>query len=373
MNIVLAIQNLNIGGSERQVVELAIGLSALGHNIRICCINQPGDFVPIASKAGIPVDCLNKKYHYDAHVIFRLASYLRQHKAKVLQSYLFGANFWGRFAGRLAAIPVLVTSDRSGARYEDWFELWSDRLFWRLADAIISNTKVGRERVHVKAGVPLENIHVVGNGLAKERFADLPTKASARSRLGLPADGFLVVISASMRPIKNGTMVMGVANALWSSAPDAYFLIAGGGPDISQMQEFAIKYKINDRVLFLGQRLDIPEILAAVDVGVLCSKWEGFSNSIMEYMAGGLPVVSTDVGGVRDLVKPDVTGFLVPSGDVRTMVEKILWLKNNQDKTRQMGQAGKEWVFENCGFLDLASKTLKIYDEILKRKGPPLS
>ena len=103
-------------------------------------------------------------------------------------------------------------------------------------------------------------------------------------------------------------------------------------------------------------------------LGLLPPKWEGMSNSILEYMASGLPVVATDVGGVRDLVIPDNTGYLVPSDDAPALAKRLMEINNEPAKGRAMGASGKKLVYNNCEFMDLARKTEHTYKDILSKK-----
>jgi glycosyltransferase involved in cell wall biosynthesis len=368
MNIVLAIQDLNVGGAERQVLELSTGLKTLGHNVTICCLNTRGVLAEEAMGRGIEVVCLNKKHKYDFRIIFRLVKLLKQKKADVLQTYLFGADLWGRLAGRLAGVKVLLTSNRSGGRHYEKKEYWFDRLLWPLADGIISNTQSGRELLHHKLKIPLEKLYFVPNGYNFNKFNNLPARNEVRRELSLSDSDYVAVITGSLKPIKNHKMLIEAAKVISKKYNNIRYLIVGKGPLEKELIALVENYGLKKQIIFTGQRLDIPRLLSSADMGVLTSKWEGYSNSIMEYMVAGLPVVATDVGGVRDLVSPDKTGYLVPSGDAPAMAQKIVELFNAPEKAEEMGRAGKEWVHQNCDFQILALKVTEICDSIVKRK-----
>lgn len=363
MNIVLAIQSLELGGAERQVIELAAGLKTLGHDVSICCLNILGPLAEEAVARGITVVCLHKKFKYDIRVVFWLEKYLKNQKADVLQTFLFGADLWGRIAGRLAQVKVLITSDRSGGRYYDWKEKWADKMLWRLADGLITNSHTGRERVASLAGVPSDRIHIVFNGVDPKRFQGLPESSDVRHEFGLHRDSFVIAITGSIIPVKNYKMFLEVAKKVRGLNGNVEFMVIGDGPSLPEIKELARKIGIAESVIFLGRRLDVPYLLKAADAGVLCSTWEGFPNAIMEYMASGLPVVATDVGGIRDLVKPNETGFIVANNDVEAMASKLLLLSKNTTLAESMGQAGKRWIEGNCDYTSVADK----YEQIFKQ------
>jgi glycosyltransferase involved in cell wall biosynthesis len=369
MRIILVIQRLDVGGAERQIIELAQGLKLLGHQVSICCLNERGILAEEAEARGIAVVCLDKAFRFDLRVVYKLAAHIKRLRADVVQTYLYGANLWGTLAGRLAGVPVLVTSDRSGGWYQRKIELVTDQLLRTMTDALITNTNAGRHRVQRYAKVAADKIHVIYNGMNWQRFENRADGSSIRNEFGLKADSFVVVISGTMRYVKNCEMFVETAHHLLRGGERYQFVVVGGGPMIPVMQSLAATYGIAPAISFTGVRHDIPRVLAMANVGVLCSYWEGFSNSIMEYMAAGLPVVATDVGGNRDLVANGVTGFLVRSGDIPQMAEKIRWLATDERMARSMGDAGRNWIRENCDFQILARRTEAVYSGLLQRKG----
>jgi glycosyltransferase involved in cell wall biosynthesis len=368
MNILLAIQNLEVGGAERQAVELACGLKKLEHKVTICCLNSLGPLAEEVTSRGVVVVCLGKKFKYDFTVIFRFFKLLKNNNIDVLQTFLFGADLWGRLAARLAGVKVLLTSNRSGGVHYENKELWFERVLWPLSDGIISNTNIGRELLHKNIKIPLSKTYFVPNGYDLNKFNGLPDKGSVKSELGFTNDQFVAVITGSLKPVKNHKMLIESARLIVEKNNKIVFMVIGGGVLELELLQMTKKYGLKDNIIFLGLRQDIPRLLQTADVGILTSKWEGMANSILEYMASGLPVVATDVGGVRDLITPDKTGYLVPSDDAPAMAQKLLELFNDPARAKAMGQTGKEWVQANCDFMQLARKTEAIYQEIYQSK-----
>jgi glycosyltransferase involved in cell wall biosynthesis len=371
MNVVLAIQSLEVGGTERQVVELAIGLKKRNHQVCICCLNRFGSLAEEAIKYGVSVVCLNKRFRYDLRVILRLAAYLRETNADILQTFLFGADLWGRFAGRLARVKVILTSDRAGGLVGDLIERWTLKLFWKLSDGVVSNTCAGARAVSTMSGLGKDRVHVVFNGIRTERFSVHVDRNQLRRMHNYQPGQFVVGIVGGLKRIKNHEMFLRVAYELSTVRSRCTFLVIGVGPEQSRLQSLAKQFGITENTRFLGPYNNVAEILPACDVGVLCSRWEGFPNSIMEYMACGLPVVATDVGGVSELVQSGVTGFLVQPDAVAQMAQKILWLQRNREESIRMGIRAKSWLEENCGVGILAQKTEAIYKSTLSAKGYP--
>lgn len=145
-----------------------------------------------------------------------------------------------------------------------------------------------------------------------------------------------------------------------AAVPDAAFVIAGEGDLKKGLSELAGQLGIQCDVFFIGRCEDVGRLLAASDVGVLSSKAEGFANAILEYMAAGLPVVATDVGGVREAIGEGETGYIVPSGDDEKMAERIIQLLNNPERARSLGKLGRSIVAEKFSFEHHLRNTLEL-------------
>ena len=135
-------------------------------------------------------------------------------------------------------------------------------------------------------------------------------------------------------------------------------------------QELAEQLGIERDVLFIGRCEDVGRLLAASHIGVLSSRAEGFANAILEYMAAGLPVVATDVGGVREAIVEGETGFVVPSGDDRKMAERIIEVLGDSKRGHEMGQRGKLIVAEKFASEHHLRNTLELYDDLLSAPQP---
>jgi glycosyltransferase involved in cell wall biosynthesis len=146
---------------------------------------------------------------------------------------------------------------------------------------------------------------------------------------------------------------------------DAAFVIAGEGELMPRLKERAAELGIAEHVYFIGRCDDVASLLFASHVGVLSSKAEGFANAILEYMAVGLPVVATDVGGVREAVVEGETGYIVPSGDDAQMAERIIRILGDDQRGPSMGARGKSIVAEKFSSENHLCNTLELYDEVL--------
>jgi glycosyltransferase involved in cell wall biosynthesis len=148
-----------------------------------------------------------------------------------------------------------------------------------------------------------------------------------------------------------------------------HVVIVGEGPERARLEAQAAHLGLAEQVHFVGHQQDVRPWLAAFDVCVLSSDWEGMSNAILEAMAAGLPVVATAVGGTPEVVVDGVTGFLVPPRDPQALADAILRLLRDPDLRRRMGEAGRAHVTEHFSVEQMVHKRERLYEELLKEKG----
>jgi glycosyltransferase involved in cell wall biosynthesis len=224
----------------------------------------------------------------------------------------------------------------------------------------------------IREGVSPAKIIQHYNGLDLDRLsvqADL-RREDALAGFGLPTDRRYMSIVANLRnPVKDHPMFLRAAARVRAAVPDAAFAIAGEGELMPGLRELAGELGIQDDVFFLGRCDNVADLLFASDIGVLSSKAEGFANAILEYMAAGLPVVATDVGGAREAIVEGETGYLVASGDDAKMAGRIIEVLCNSQRARAMGERGKLIAAERFSCDRHLQNTLELYDELLSTPG----
>jgi glycosyltransferase involved in cell wall biosynthesis len=160
-------------------------------------------------------------------------------------------------------------------------------------------------------------------------------------------------------------MLLRTAKRVTSEIPDVRFVIAGDGPLREESEKLAIDLKLEETCLFIGNCPSVPDLLAASDICVLSSQAEGFSNSILEYMAAGRPVIATNVGGATEAVVEGETGYLVNAGDDQAMAERIVKLLRDPGRSLKMGLNGRRVVEERFSCESRLSNTSALYQRIL--------
>jgi glycosyltransferase involved in cell wall biosynthesis len=272
----------------------------------------------------------------------------------------------------LAGVRARVTSKGETDGFRTPMQKRAERVAFRLSHRVIANCLVVQNQL-IREGVSPSKIIQHYNGLDLERLkvrAGL-RREEALAAFGLPSERRYLSIVANLRnPVKDHPMLLRAAARVRASVPDAGFVIAGEGELMESLRELAVQLGIQDDVFFIGRCDNVADLLFASDVGVLSSKAEGFANAILEYMAAGLPVVATDVGGAREAIAEGETGYTVASGDDEKMAERIIGLLNEPKRARAMGERGKLIAAEKFSCDRHLQNTLELYDELLSTPKP---
>jgi len=267
----------------------------------------------------------------------RLLRVMQDVRAEVVLANCAYSFLAGVFAAKLSRTPIV------------WLEqtttLPSGNLLRRMmswADRIVAVSEAIRTQFVALAPNAQQKMTVIYNGVDTERFALRRAAQETRRALGLAQDARVVGTVSRLSPEKGIEFFIAAANALARDAIDVRFLIVGDGPERARLEKIA-----KGAVIFLGQRDEIPELLHAMDVFVLPSLAEGFGMAAAEAMACGLPVIASDVGGLREIVAPNETGILVPPREANALANAILELLHDENKRRAFGERGRARVEQN--------------------------
>ncbi len=371
-NVLFIIDSFEQGGSERQALQLLRDLHYSGRcNLRLACLQNEGSLRAEAERMGIgEIHEYALTSFYDLNFLRqlrRLVRFITENQIDVVHAHCFYTNIFGMAGAFLARVPARITSKGETDGFRTPMQKRAERLSFRLAHRVIANCLVVQNQL-IREGVSPKRIIQHYNGLELDRMkvrSDL-TRGEARAIFGLPDNRRFVTIVANLRnPVKDHPMFLRAAERVRAAVPDAAFVIAGEGELMPSLRELASKLGIEKDVHFIGRCDDVAGLLFASDVGVLSSKAEGFANAILEYMAAGLPVVTTDAGGVREAIIEGETGFVVPGGDDELMADRIIHVLSDNGKARAMGAGGKAIVAEKFSSDRHLKNTLELYDELL--------
>lgn len=296
-----------------------------------------------------------------------LVRLLREERVEIIHSHKYGSNIWAVVLGRLARVPVVVAHEHSwsykGRPVRKLLDRW---LIARGSSAFLTVSEEDRRRMIEIERIRPEDVTLLPNGIDALPPAD---GARVRQELGIPPDAPVLVSVAVLREEKQLHLLIQAAAELAGEHPGLQVLIAGGGSLHDELAGLAAELGIAGTVRLLGPRRDVPDVLAAADVAVLCSRFEGTPLSVLEYMDAGLPVVATRVGGLPHVIEHGVHGLLTEPGDAHALAAGIRELLADPERRRRMGEAGRERRRAEYDFGRTLSTLEGLYEDLLARSG----
>ncbi len=363
------ITELSIGGAQNALLHLLEKMDRERFTAMVVCYyNGDGAIGRKLRSLGVTVIELGMVHKYQLHALIKLFLLLKQLRPVILHTWMFHANIPGRILGRLAGVPVIISSEHTLGQ-EGHFRQWANRMSAGLCDQIVCVSQAVSQFAQTQIGLPPRKISVIPNGIELDEFKDLFGKKQSRKMLGLPADGLIIGTIGRPRPVKGFHFLLKAFVLLEKKVPDALLVFVGNGPDEGKLKKMALESGICQKIYFLDDRDDIPNVLPAFDLFVLPSIWEGMGIVILEAMAAGLPVLATRVGGVPELVLPDVTGVLVAPSDPEAWIDPLKRLLEEPALRTRLGAQGRKRVEDLFNIQNTVKKTEALYTTLLIQKG----
>lgn len=375
--ILQLLDSFDEGGSERQALQLTRLLHESGkYEVFLASLKADGVLRSEVEKLDLgDIPSYPLQSFYDRNAVEQLRKfvrYLRTSKIDLLHTHDFYTNIFGMTAGLLAGVRVRIASRRETSGMRSNTQQKAQRFAYALAHHVVANSESVRNKL-LQEGINSKHITVIHNGLETGRLvvSTATSRAAALAKLGVgepvnDCDRFVTIVANMRHDVKDYPMFLRAAQRISAAVPKTGFLLAGEGQLRESLENMAVELKIDGNTFFLGRCANLAELLNASDVCVLSSKAEGFSNSILEYMAAGRPVVATDVGGAREAIVEGETGYTVPSGNDELMAERIILLLQDPERARRMGQKGQRVVEQKFSQRALLENIETLYEKLLE-------
>jgi glycosyltransferase involved in cell wall biosynthesis len=346
-------------------------------------VNSPNDgpFCDILRAKGVSIYNLDTSHSYYWNVAVEMANLIKKQDISLIHSHTpFAGSILTCIAGKIAGVPVINHAHVCNYINNNFvIRLYQKLMSWCISktccDAIISvSNQVKKEAI--LEGCDRKKIHVVYNGTPLKSLNNIQSvsvQESIRKQLDIPNNVPVVVHVGRLCETKGQHLLIKAASHLRQHGLEIIYLIVGedlvqNGKYFQYLKELTKEFKVSDLVWFLGQRSDIFQLLVTADLLVLPSSAEGLPLVILEAMAAGKPVVATNVGGVAEIVEHQKTGLLISVGDVSGLAEAILWMVQNPESARKMGDKGLEIVQENFSVEKMQREIFNVYNRILDLK-----
>lgn len=333
------------GGTEGQCARIAMGLSQRGWPHRVAVFHRRGFFLPGVEAACGPVYELSIRHlarWATVREVIRFADWLRREHIDILHAWDADAAVFGQFAARRAGVRLFTSRRDLGQIYPRW-KLALMRRADRRAARVVANAAAVRDHF-ARQGLPPEKVVVLPNLLDVDEF-DRAAAAPCACADRLPAGRRLAVVNR-LDPEKHTELLIAALPRVRAAVPEAVLVVVGAGPELPRLRAQAAALGVAAAVGFLGERTEVPAVLRHCELGALVpSRNEGLSNTILEYQAAGLPVLATDCGGNRELVRPGETGRLLPVG-AGAAEAAAAWIEllRQPEQAREMGRRGRAQV-----------------------------
>ena len=367
LHVLQLIPTLDRSGAEKQMVMLAKGLPRDRFHVEVATLTRLGAFEAELNTDGIPVVTIGKRLKLDPLALMRLTRFLSVRKFDVVQTWIYAANTYGRVAARLAGVPVVVVAEMAVDLWKGKSERFIDRRLATWCDRLVGNSHAVVD-FYRELGVPDERLAMIYSGSDNNELPTVSSRA-VRAEFGFDAEAPLILFAGRLAEQKRVDDLLKAVDLLQHVQPDLRTMIVGEGPLRDRLQETAKAYDLDDRLRFLGHRDDIPRLMAAADVVVLPSAYEGLPNVILEAMRYCKPVVATAAPGTTELVADNETGLLVPVGDVMLLARAIRDLVREPARAKRLGEAGRARVEAHFRVETMVARFAELYETLARAKG----
>ncbi len=366
LKVCLVIPTLVKGGAEKQLSLLATGLDRNRFECHVIVLTHSGPYEDELREHGIQVHLIGKRSKFDPTAYFRLVRKLKELKPHVVHTWLFAANSYGRLAARNAKVPVVIAGERSVDPWKQWWNFAVDRYLLRYTDTIVTNTQAVVD-FYAKHGIAADRFRVIANAVLPPSVNRM-TREQVFERLKLPPRSALVGAVGRLWKQKGYRELLWSAELLRVALKDVCVVIIGDGPEREQLLHYRDQVGADEAARLVGERSDALELMTGFDLMWNGSLYEGQSNTILEAMACGIPVVASDIPGNRDLVEHNVTGLLYPLGDVGTLTRITNQLLREPERRAAMGTAAKQKIAEHFSLSKMIAQHESLYENWYRTK-----
>lgn len=333
----------------------------------VCSLIGSGELTRRAEPYCAATCNFNFRLPIDPTGIVRLTRFIRKNRVELVQCYGLRADMVGRAAARLGGARVVFSSIRSIDPWRRKHHSLIDRATALLVDLFVANSEAGRQATISREGFAPDRIKVVYSGIP-ERAIPADRRAAIRAELGVHSDaGPVVGILANLRDMKGHRDVVAALPGIVKELPGVVFLFAGRDDSNGEIERMARDAGVADHIRFLGYVRDTTPLLAAMDVFMLPSHWEGLPASVIEAMHAGLPIITTRVGGIPELVRDGREGLLIPPSDPVAIGSSLVTLARDSELRDRLGRGAIQRARKDFSISAMTRQMEELYTEYLDR------
>jgi len=350
------------GGQENRTLQESIGLRKRGARVIILC--QPDSMLgKRASAEGIEVRTCRMRKSYDLFAIQYILNLIKAENINVISTHSGRDSLLAGIAGRFSRRRPLIVRTRHLA-----LPITSKLTYSLLPHKVVTVSDYVRKYLVEEKGIAADKVLSIPTGVDLGKFNPDTIKAIPREDFGILADAPIVGTIAILRRKKGHHTLLDAIPLVLKEFPNVVFLFAGDGPQRQNIEQKIAELGIAANVKLLGLRKDIPAILKTIDVFALPTLQEALGTCFLEAMAMGKPVVGTKVGGIGEVLKDGINGYLVEPGNPSILAQAIIKLLQDKDKARMMGMEGEKTVRQNYTVEKMCENLYAFYSSMLTKE-----
>ena len=364
MDIVHFVENLERGGLERTVIDLIAAQREAGHRCAVVCLFQEGILAAELLGQGVEVHACGKHRGPDLHALLRARRFMAGVPGAVLHTHNSMAHYYAVLATLgLPIARVINTRHSMGGRKGTTRQEWLYRRSMRATDHVVAVCEAERKRLQADGVRPRSKLSTIPNGISLGRFSprSVEQQRTLAESLGWHPDSRIIGTVGRLQPVKDQARLIRAFGHVRARVPEAVLLVVGDGVLRPDLERLVNELDLRESVRFLGDRNDVPGLLAGMEMFVMSSLSEGYSVALIEACAAALPIIATDVGGNHEIVRNGVNGRLVPAGDTSALADAMLEALSYADRMLAMGKAGREWALSEASFRIMAERYERLY------------
>ena len=366
IKILHVIQQLGIGGAEKQLYELIVNSdqATMAHEVLYYSDSLDTEAKKLYDSAQIKTTRIPRNKKRPLKFLMDFSKEVKEARADIVHCWLFGANIWGRLAALVAGHKKIIVAYRGGALgYVPIMRTLEFLTGSRVQH--LANSRACANMTAKKTGLDPEKFSVIYNGVDLKRFEVDSIRPQLCEQLGVSASAKIVTMVGRLTPSKNYPMLLRLAKRAKEEGFNIHFLIVGHGAQENELKELAKTLNVEQVVHFLGLRHDIPAILKSSDIFCYTTLFEGFPNALLEAMAARLPIITTDFDGVQELITDGQSGKVIEIDDLDACMEVINFYLDNSDIAKSCAKSARQFVAENYTMSQMVQKTQDYYRCIL--------